>query len=53
MNKSKPDTRARLEEFEQIGIPFVPITRPTPFKVQSDAEYEKLWVEHGQRDVDD
>ena len=53
VNKSKPDTRARLEEFEERGIPFVPITRPTPFKIQSDTEYEKFWAEHDQRDVDD
>jgi sulfite oxidase len=53
VNKSKPDTKARLEEFEERGIPFVPITRPTPFKIQSDTDYEKFWAEHDQRDVDD
>jgi sulfite oxidase len=53
VNKSKADTRARLEEFEMRGIPFVPITRPTPFKIQPDEEYEKYWSEHDPRDVDD
>ena len=53
VNKSKPDTKARLEEFEKRGIPFVPITRPTPFKIQTDENYEKYWAEHDARDVDD
>jgi sulfite oxidase len=53
VNKSKPNTKARLEEFEKRGIPFVPITRPTPFKIQTDEEYEKFWAKHDPRDVED
>jgi sulfite oxidase len=53
VNKSKADTKARLDEFEKRGLPFVPITRPTAFKIQSDEDYEKFWAEHDPRDVDD
>jgi sulfite oxidase len=53
VNKSKPNTKARLEEFEKRGMPFVPITRPTPFKIQTDEEYEKFWAKHDPRDVED
>ncbi|KAF4610710.1 hypothetical protein D9613_007294 [Agrocybe pediades] len=53
VNKSKPDTAARLKEFEERGTPFVPLSRPTEFRVQSDEDYEKYWQTHDPRDVDD
>uniref|UniRef100_A0A8H7XT72 Sulfite oxidase n=1 Tax=Psilocybe cubensis TaxID=181762 RepID=A0A8H7XT72_PSICU len=53
VNKSKPDTAARLKEFEERNTPFTPITRPTEFKTQSDEDYEKYWQTHDPRDVDD
>lgn len=53
INKSHIDTKARLDEFEQRGIPLIPITRPTPFKVQTPEEYEAYWAENDPRDVDD
>jgi sulfite oxidase len=43
----------RLEAFERRGQSFVPITRPTPFKLQTPKEYEEYWAKHDPRDVDD
>ena len=53
VNKSKPLTKARLEEFAERGIPLTPITRPTPFHLQTQEEYEKFWAEHDPRDVEE
>lgn len=53
VNKSREITRQRLEDFEQHGESFMPITRPVTFKTQSDESYEKYWAEHDPRDVDD
>jgi len=52
VNKTKEATRKRLQEFEERGIPFAPLTRPTTFSVQSDEDYEKFWAEHAPRDVE-
>ncbi len=53
VNKSRATTRRRPEEFEKRGIPFMPITWPTKFPVQSMKDYEKFWEENPPRDVDD
>jgi sulfite oxidase len=53
VNKSRPLTKARLEEFAQKGISFTPITRPTPFHVQTQEDYEKFWEGHDPRDVEE
>ncbi|KAF6815039.1 sulfite oxidase [Colletotrichum musicola] len=53
VNKSRPKTRARLEEFEKRGIPFGPITVPLEFPSQSWEDYEKYWENHDPRDAEE
>ena len=53
INKSHEQTRARMQEFEQNRVPFMPITNPTEFRIQSDEDYKKYWAEHDPRDVVD
>ena len=53
VNKSRPLTKARLDEFEQKGIPFAPITVPLVFPSQTWEEYGKFWEKHGPRDAED
>lgn len=52
VNASRPATRKRLEQFEEHGENFLPITRPTEFKYMSLEEYEKAWATMEPRDVD-
>ncbi|KAI1759803.1 molybdopterin binding oxidoreductase [Hypoxylon sp. FL1150] len=53
VNKAKERTRARLEEFEKRGVPFVPITRPTEFPYTTWEEYDEFFKKNGPRDVDE
>ncbi|KAI0021726.1 molybdopterin binding oxidoreductase [Xylariomycetidae sp. FL0641] len=53
VNKSHEQTRKRLQEFEDRGIGFLPITRPTEFPYQTWEEYEDFFQRNGPRDVDD
>jgi sulfite oxidase len=50
INKSKPETAQRLKEFEDRGADFLPITRPVPFNLESDEDYEKGMAARGGRD---
>jgi sulfite oxidase len=51
VNKSRPLTKARLDEFEAKGIPFGPITVPLAFPSQSWEDYEEFWAKHDPRDA--
>ncbi|KAJ6445150.1 sulfite oxidase, mitochondrial precursor [Purpureocillium lavendulum] len=53
VNKSRPATKARLDEFEKAGIPFGPITVPLAFPAQTWPDYDKYWREHDPRDAED
>jgi sulfite oxidase len=53
VNTSKPLTKMRMKEFEDKGVPFEPLTRPTEFPTQSSEEYEAFWAKNDPRDVDD
>lgn len=53
VNKSRPLTKARLDEFEERGIPFGPITVPLAFPSQSWEDYEEFWAKHDPRDARD
>ena len=53
VNKSRPLTKARLDQFEKAGIPFGPITVPLAFPSQSWEDYEKFWSENDPRDAED
>ncbi|KAL8829865.1 MAG: hypothetical protein Q9170_005988 [Blastenia crenularia] len=41
VNKTKPQTAARLAEMEKRGIPFLPITKPLEFELESEEHYEE------------
>ncbi|KAF7556951.1 hypothetical protein G7Z17_g1071 [Cylindrodendrum hubeiense] len=53
VNASKYATRRRLEQFEERGESFMPITRPTEFLPMTMENYEKSWLAMEPRDVDD
>jgi sulfite oxidase len=53
VNASKPATRKRLQEFEESGHSFLPITRPTEFKTMTSEEYEEAWKNMEPRDARD
>jgi len=40
MNRSRPATAARLKMLEEKGIPITPITKPIPFDLETDEEFE-------------
>ena len=40
VNRSRPATAERLRQLEERGLPFVPITRPLNFDLETDEEYE-------------
>jgi sulfite oxidase len=52
VNKSKPRTKARLEDFEARGVPFAPLTMPTEWAIQSFDEYKNFWRKHDPRDAE-
>lgn len=54
VNASKPETAERLKQFDKHQESFVPITRPTGFKLMDmETEYEEAWSKMEPRDVDD
>jgi sulfite oxidase len=53
MNKSRPLTKERLDEFEHLGVPLAPITCPEEFQTQSWEDYKQYWKENDPRDVED
>ncbi|KAG7129050.1 Sulfite oxidase like protein [Verticillium longisporum] len=50
INKSKPDTAARLKQLEENGIPMLPITHPIKVDLESDEEYHAAMIAQGGRD---
>ena len=40
VNKSKPFTAKRLKQLEEHGIDLLPITKPLPFDLEGDDEYD-------------
>ena len=52
VNKSRPLTKARLEDFERRGVPFAPLTVPTEWAVQSLDDYNAYWKKHDARDAE-
>jgi len=53
INKSRENTRKRLDKYEQLGIPLAPLSRYEIVSGQTPEEYEQYWKEHEPRDVDD
>ncbi|KAJ4992444.1 Sulfite oxidase, mitochondrial [Stagonosporopsis vannaccii] len=50
VNRSKPSTAKRLKQFEDKGLPFLPLTRPVPFDLETDEEYIKEMTKRDGRD---
>ena len=54
VNASKPETAERLKQFDKHSESFVPISRPTEFKLMDmETDYEEAWSKMEPRDVDD
>ncbi|KAG5972676.1 hypothetical protein E4U55_000779 [Claviceps digitariae] len=53
VNKARPMTRARMDEFDKRGIPFGPITVPLAFPSQTREEYAEFWKRNDPRDADE
>ncbi|KAK4676002.1 hypothetical protein QC764_508150 [Podospora pseudoanserina] len=50
INKSRPNTAARLKQLEENNTPIVPITRPIHFDLETDEEYAKAMELRAWRD---
>ena len=50
VNKSKPATARRLAQYEEKGVPFLPLTRPAPFELETEEEYVREMEKRGGRD---
>jgi sulfite oxidase len=53
INKSRENTRKRLDKYEQLGIPLAPLSRYEIVSGQTQEEYEEYWKKHEPRDVDE
>jgi len=48
INRTKPMTAKRLKQFEEKGLSIWPITRPTPFDLETEEEYlEQMKLREG------
>lgn len=50
INKTRPKTAARLQMYEKMGVPFLPITQPGPFELEEDDTYDAEMEARGGRD---
>jgi len=50
VNRSKPDTAARLKVMEEKGIPLNPITRPLEIDLETEEQYEEVMKARDGRD---
>ena len=50
VNRSKPDTDARLKVMEEKGIPLNPITRPLEIDLETEEQYEEVMKARDGRD---
>ncbi|KAG6058725.1 hypothetical protein E4U32_004470 [Claviceps aff. humidiphila group G2b] len=53
VNKTRPLTMARMNEFDRRGIPFGPLTVPLAFPSQTKEDYAEFWAKHDPRDAED
>ena len=53
INKSRPATAQRLAQYEKEGVPFLPITKPSEWDLESEEHYEKTMEAMGGRDPDE
>ncbi|KAK5111949.1 hypothetical protein LTR85_011696 [Meristemomyces frigidus] len=52
VNKSHEITRKRLQEFDDRGVPFGPLTVPTEWQIQSWDDYHGYFKRNGPRDAE-
>ncbi|TVY88008.1 Sulfite oxidase [Lachnellula willkommii] len=50
INKSRPNTAARLKKFEDLGVPFLPITHPGEDDLEDEEKYLSEMENRGGRD---
>ncbi|RDW78059.1 molybdopterin binding oxidoreductase [Coleophoma crateriformis] len=50
INRSRPATAKKLKQFEDLGIPFLPITKPGEMDLESEEEYMHQMDARGGRD---
>jgi sulfite oxidase len=53
VNRSRPATARRLRQFEERGVPFLPLTQPVPFDLETEEEYAREMREQGGRDPEE
>jgi sulfite oxidase len=53
VNRTKPMTQKRLKQFEDRGLPFLPLTRPVPFDLETDEEFAEEMRRRGGRDPEE
>lgn len=53
VNKSRPATAKRMQQIEDAGIDFLPITKPLELDMESDEEYETQMQRRGGRDPEE
>jgi sulfite oxidase len=50
INKTRPRTAAKLKKFEDLGVPFLPITRPGEMEQEDEETYLHEMDARGGRD---
>lgn len=50
INKTRPKTAAKLKHFEQLGVPFLPITQPGEMDLEDEETYSHEMEARGGRD---
>jgi hypothetical protein len=50
VNKTRPATAKKLKQYEEAGIPFLPITNPGEMDNEDEDEYDKEMAARGPRD---
>ena len=53
INKTRPETARRLEQYEKMGVPFLPITKPSEWNLESPEDFAKTMEAMGERDPDE
>jgi sulfite oxidase len=53
INKSKPATAKRLKMLEDRGVSIQPITKPLPFDLETDEEYDEAMAARHGRDPEE
>lgn len=50
INRSRPATAKKLKKFEELGLPFLPITKPGELDLEDEEDYMHEMGARGGRD---